>query len=192
MTKILFVCTGNTCRSPMAEALLRRLASDLNASIEVKSAGVAALTGQPMAAYAAEALAKYGVNGEEFRSSEVTGELVEWADVILTMTTGHKRHLLERFPAAADKTFVLKEYAEEHAEASELFQQRESLAAEMQLKLALNQKITEEERQRLFELEQKLPNFDIADPFGGSLEMYEQTAAELQRLIEAALRRFHR
>jgi len=116
LKRILFVCTGNTCRSPMAEALFRNIAAEAGLELEIRSAGVAAIPGGAMSDYAQQVLADRGVATDEFRSSAVTAETVDWADLILTMTVSHKQTLVHLFPKAADKAFTLKEFAAEPSE----------------------------------------------------------------------------
>jgi protein-tyrosine-phosphatase len=103
---ILFVCTGNTCRSPMAEALLN---SKNIPNIKAKSAGIFAVDGSGASDHAKTVLAEKGVEINH-QSSMLTKELVDWATYILTMTAGHKQHVISRFPEAKDKTFTLKEF----------------------------------------------------------------------------------
>jgi protein arginine phosphatase len=103
---VLFVCTGNTCRSPMAEALLKH--KQLS-HIHVKSAGVFAMEGSDASEHAKAVLAEKGVDIDH-RSSLLKKEDIDWATYILTMTTGHKQHVIGRFPEAKGKTFTLKEF----------------------------------------------------------------------------------
>ncbi|AEE95267.1 low molecular weight protein arginine phosphatase [Mahella australiensis] len=115
ISSILFVCSGNTCRSPMAQAIaetmFRKADSGLEA-IKVMSAGIAAVNGQPASANAIEVMREMGMDISRHRSRMLSGELVEQADLILTMTLQHKRYVLMMFPESYDKVFTLKEYAD--------------------------------------------------------------------------------
>lgn len=103
---IYFVCTGNTCRSPMAEAILK---SKNLKNINVRSAGVFALQGGGISENAKAVLKEENIDFQH-TTRNVTIEDIEWADLILTMTSTHKEMLLRTFPEAANKTFTLKEY----------------------------------------------------------------------------------
>ncbi|MEW6725952.1 MAG: low molecular weight protein arginine phosphatase [Bacillota bacterium] len=108
--KILFVCTGNTCRSSMAEGIARHLLGD-DREIRVLSAGVHALPNVPATPEAVEALAEEGIDISGHRAALLTRELVEEADLVLTMTAGHRRLVREAAPDQAGKVFTLAEYA---------------------------------------------------------------------------------
>lgn len=100
---ILFVCTGNTCRSPMAEAILRHKKPEWN----VKSAGLFANPGARASDGTAAVLSEKGIIHNHV-SEQVTQKLIEWADIVLTMTASHKQTIDIHFPQFRDKIFTLK------------------------------------------------------------------------------------
>lgn len=88
---LLFVCTGNTCRSPMAAALARHLLAERGvADVEVASAGTSAWPGSPASEEVPAVLEEVGVELSEHAARELTAERVEWADLILVMGAHHK------------------------------------------------------------------------------------------------------
>ena len=87
---ILFVCTGNTCRSPMAEVIARDFFIKNNLDIDILSAGLQGIEGAPASSHGKKALENIGLSGEDHRSQGLTLELIEKADKILTMTKGHE------------------------------------------------------------------------------------------------------
>lgn len=107
MLRILFVCTGNTCRSPMAAALFNRRARERGIDAEAGSAGVAAQPGAPASANAVLACAREGIDLSGHRARQLTPALVERADRIYGMSEAHRALLEARFPAARGKTRVL-------------------------------------------------------------------------------------
>lgn len=104
---IYFICTGNTCRSPMAAAIL---AAKKLEGVEVKSAGIYAMPGGVMSTGTTQVLQEENM-WMPHTTSAVTPDDLAWADLILTMTVSHKNGLLQAYPHVADKTFSLKEYA---------------------------------------------------------------------------------
>ena len=111
MKSVLFVCTGNVCRSPMAEGLFRR-AVDGRAEFRVASAGLGAADGQPPSPFAVQALAELGIDISSLRSRLLTAEMVRGADYIFGMTHNHVETLMTLYPHAAEKTFLLREFDE--------------------------------------------------------------------------------
>ena len=109
MKTILFVCTGNVCRSPMAEGLFRHAVQG-RGDYEVISAGVGALDGQAPSGYAVQALQELGIDISKQRSCSLTGDVVERADYIFGMTHGHIGAVTAMYPSAAEKTFLLREF----------------------------------------------------------------------------------
>lgn len=105
MKRVLFICTGNVCRSPMAEGLLRHMAGD---RVKVASAGLGAGHGQPPSAHAIEVLEQEGIDITDIRSQPVSAQLLQQADHIFAMTRDHQDMLLLLFPEMASKTRLLR------------------------------------------------------------------------------------
>lgn len=110
------VCTGNTCRSPMGEAILRKLLADrlgcepkeLTArGVTVASAGIAAMEGSPVSMESVEAMRARKLDISSHLSQPLTERLVRFADLILTMTRGHREAIIGQWPAAAGRTHLL-------------------------------------------------------------------------------------
>ncbi|MDD4666058.1 MAG: low molecular weight protein arginine phosphatase [Clostridia bacterium] len=178
---VLFVCTGNTCRSSMAEVLAkdylhRRKTEETSPGIEkeslagredgeeiqIVSAGISAFLDTPASPQAREVMLELGLDLSSHRAGFLTAELLERADLILTMTRGQQEYIEEMLSAAHNneaygKVYLLKEYA-----------------------LGEESPKTKEE----------LGKPDILDPFGQSVEVYRACAEELSRYIPQALERF--
>ncbi len=113
---ITFVCTGNTCRSPMAEALFRKmLADELGVNSEslpdrgfiIQSAGLAAHDGASAADAAVDVMREQGANLEDHAAQSLTHQMVHFSDRIFVMTRDHRTALLAHWPEAASKTHLL-------------------------------------------------------------------------------------
>lgn len=179
---ILFVCTGNTCRSPMAEALLRQKAGN---RYDVRSAGISALAGQPAAEPADQALAELNIPLKH-RSRPIDKSLVEWADLILTMTQHQKAVVGHMVPESLGKVFTLKEYAGEDDETRKVWAKLERCYAELETERALShEKEVEWLGEEIQNLENALPSYDISDPFGGSVGDYRRVCQEISSWLES-------
>lgn len=141
---VLLVCTGNTCRSSMAGALLKKIAGE--DEVRVTSAGTAAFEGMGASQGAIQALEEKGIDLKAHRARRLTPEMVAAADLVLTMERKHKKLVLDLVPPAREKVFTLKEFAGAPGGMPE----------------------------------------DIADPFGGSLEVYRSTAEEIEKFLKLA------
>ncbi len=109
---VLFVCSGNTCRSVIAEALFKKMMRDKKREdVEVYSAGVMALSGSPASQGAKDILAKDGIDVSGHIAREVTRELLNASDLILVMEKRHEEEILKISPEAKNRVFLLKEFA---------------------------------------------------------------------------------
>ena len=109
MKTILFVCTGNVCRSPMAEGIFRHALKG-RSDIQVLSAGIGAMDNQPPSHYAVQAVKELGIDISRQRSRMLTADLVKRADYIFGMTHSHVDSIMLLYPKAAEKTFLLREF----------------------------------------------------------------------------------
>jgi len=113
--RVLHVCTGNICRSPMAEHLMRRMLDDAcpdqSNRFLIESAGTWGHAGSPMESHALTTLAGHGVDGAAFRARELAAEHVAGADLVLGATREHRAAAVVLYPRAAARTFTLREFA---------------------------------------------------------------------------------
>ncbi len=109
--KILIVCTGNTCRSPMGEGILKRMVSEIGIqNVYVASAGIGAFPGLPASKEAIIAMKELGIDIRNHKSATVNTELVRSANLILAMERFHLEEILRIEPSAKDKTYLLGQF----------------------------------------------------------------------------------
>ena len=147
MKTILLVCTGNICRSPLAAALLERALKERGLdAIDVSSAGTGAWDGAPVSEGAYLVGLERGLDLSGHRAQLLTREMVDAADLILTMARHHRARVDEL--GGEGHVFVLGEYAGREGDEAE-----------------------------------------VSDPFGGDLDVYRDTCAELEALVATAVER---
>ena len=141
MKSILFVCSANQCRSPMAEVMFKKLVRDKGEEEHwrVESAGVWAFQGAPATENAMQVMVERELDLSQHLSQPVNPTMLSRFDVIVVMTLEHKRALLQQYPAITNRVFLLRELGGEKG--------------------------------------------DFADPVGGTLDTYRDTADELEILL---------
>lgn len=144
--KIMYVCTGNICRSAMAEAILKKEGTSNNLNLQVYSSGIFAQDLEPATENSIKAMEKYNINLNGHKATNVKNANMDQMDLILCMTIGHKQLLTQMYPQLKEKIYTFKEY------------------------IGNNQ------------------DLDINDPWGGSLEIYNEIAEQIyectKKLIE--------
>ena len=144
MKQVLFVCTGNTCRSPMAEAAFNVLAGAHGIDWRAGSAGTCAWPGGPASNMAQRAVAEIGGDLGGFRSRPLSRAMIEESDLIVAMTADHREDILAGYPSAAGKTRLLLEFAPGNEE-------------------------------------------NVADPYGGSLDLYRYTLEAMMPALDGLI-----
>lgn len=121
MARLLFVCSGNTCRSPLAAAWARRIVADHAAAVAVASAGISAVDGEPATMHARVVAAQAGLELSDHQSTRLEPALIEAADLVLTMTAAHRDAIVRQWPRHAGRVMTLGEAAGIDADVADPF-----------------------------------------------------------------------
>ena len=154
---ILFVCTGNTCRSAMAEGIFKKMLKERtedDTRFNIISAGIFALQGMRPTSEAIKVMVEQGVDISRQITTQVQEDLVKKADIILVMSNTHKDYIRTKFTFAQDKIYLIKEFAQ--------IGEFKSI-------------------QKTYE------NYEIVDPLGRPIEFYRIVARELKENLEKIL-----
>jgi len=112
---IVLICSGNSCRSPIAEGLLKRkLPENLRDFVNITSAGTLGINGSPATPFAVQVAQEFGADISHHRSRGLTGELIHESDVIFVLANDHKKILLSHFPELSENIFLLKSFDRNH------------------------------------------------------------------------------
>jgi len=151
---ILFVCTGNTCRSVMAEGIFKKIlkekTEDYN-KFNIVSAGICAFPGTRPTSEAILVMFEHGIDISQYHAQKLQENLIKNADLILVMTNEHKEYVHKEFPFSQNKTFLLK-------------------------KFTLNSKSANNQNSER--------NYEIIDPIGRKIVFYRIIAKELKKNLE--------
>lgn len=152
--KIVFVCTGNICRSPMAAGLLRaKLPKHLKSKVTIESAGTMGIEYSLASENAIEAMHEKGIDITDHQSLGVSDKVVKGADIIFALAEDHRHYLESNFPYVRDNVFLLRTFGRDH---------------------------------------KKTGSVSVADPIGGSIEIYERCRDTIEREIDRILPRLTR
>lgn len=181
MLRVLLVCTGNICRSPLAHGFLAdRSRRYMDGGIAVRSAGTWARDGSPATPEGVEAGVEAGIDISGHRSSRYAADMAEWADLVLTMTGEQREEVLDAAPGAASRTFTLKE-------AVALLRELPPPAGPVD-RASLVERIAALDAFRRRGSAPPLADEDVADPLGMSALTYRAVAAEIEGLVDGLLR----
>ncbi len=168
--KVLFVCTGNSCRSPMAEGILKKMLEENKLDdFEVGSAGTSSLDGAFPSLFAIGVAKARNVDLTRHRSHQLNKQILRKADLILAMSNEHLEHIRKMDEKALKKTYLLKTFPKHHPASPPEAPARHPSGEDLSMT----------------ENENKSPDLSyIKDPIGGSMDDYHQCFLEIEKEIK--------
>lgn len=190
--KVLFVCTGNVCRSPQAAQLLQAeldlVAEPWRSAVVTSSAGTRALEGSPMDEETAGISVKFGARPTDHRARQLTPAMVEEADLVLGMAREHRSEVVRAAPRSSRKAFVLIEFADlleglERASSRQLHQPPSPGAAAPALPEQLRQGVERAAAQRGMTPPRDPKSVDVLDPYGQASRAHRESAQQIRESL---------
>jgi protein-tyrosine phosphatase len=175
---ILAVCTGNVCRSPAVERLLR---NKLGPTVKVSSAGTHALVGHPISEPMTALLRESGLEHQPFEARRLSEQMLKQADLVLTLTRAQRGLVVESCPAAVRRTFTLREFARLLSWVDPSALPTGSPAD--RLRVAIPLAAAQRGRERISPDED-----DVVDPFRLSEEVYAESFRQIATAVTAIVR----
>lgn len=181
VAQILLVCMGNICRSPFAEVVLQdgaRRAHGPEAPVRIHSAGIRGLGGHAAMPEMQEEATARGLDLSRHVGRGVSAASLVEPDLVLAMTAAQRDHLISLAPAAASRTFTLKEFAD-------LVDEIDPPGAARSLPEQVREVVARADRARRSE---SGPDHDVADPYGAGRAVYRRIAGEIENAVERVAR----
>lgn len=185
---VLFVCTGNICRSPMAEQMLQQMVAKENLPVRVASAGVAAMIGEQMTVEAQQAIASRGYKVNSHAAQDLVPGMLEEADLVLAMTLEHRSEIARLLPKVSRRSFTLDEFARlasflmNDPEYLQEFKKKDTESREEYLDRAIQEAVL---------LRGMVPTGeepkDVEDPYGESIEVYSNVRNNIEAMLRVVI-----
>ncbi|MBU8868301.1 low molecular weight phosphatase family protein [Paenarthrobacter aromaticivorans] len=182
--RILTVCTGNICRSPVAERLLQAGLDQISGeTFEVRSAGTRAMVGEPIQPLSADMIRMFGGNASDFKARQLTPVMLRQSDLILTMSSRHRPEVLQLDASLLKRTFTIREFARM------LNVLMEDPAGESQGTIADWRQLPDRAAAvRHLSIPEDANDNDVVDPYRRGSDVYKQMENELAPAILSILR----